>query len=51
MNVVEKIFWNAFAFFIWFTLAVLSIALYVGIPIAGLYIVYRIAKYLMTGAW
>ena len=51
MKKIEEAFWCAVAFITWCVFAVISIALYVGIPIAGLYIVYKIAKYLFTGAW
>ena len=51
MSSAEKVFWNFVALMTWFTLAVISISLYVGIPIVGLYIVYKVAKYLMTGVW
>jgi hypothetical protein len=51
MGIVEKAFWYIVAFLTWGTFAVLGTVLYVGIPIAGLYIVYRIAKFLFTGEW
>ena len=31
--------------------SIIGIVVYVGVPIAGLYIVYCIAKYLFTGVW
>ena len=51
MNKIEEVFWCAVAVITWGVFAVIGIALYVGIPIAGLYIVYKIAKYLFTGEW
>ena len=51
MSKIEEFFWGAVAFITWVVFAVIGIALYVGIPIAGLYIVYKVAKYLFTGEW
>ena len=51
MDKIEEFFWGSVAFVTWIVFAILGVVLYVGIPVAGLYIVYKIAKYLFTGVW
>ena len=51
MDKVEEFLWASVAFLTWAIFAILGVVLYVGIPIVGLYIVYKVAKYLMIGVW